>query len=76
MTRLRGVAVRDFALDPQIRELRTEDIADPRRQLCHAPDFSFRREVQFELFYFFSHWTSHRITVRTTLSRIHVTTGK
>ena len=76
MPGLRGTIVGNFALDPQIRELRGQHAADARRQLRDAPDFSLRREVQLELFYLFSHCTSHRISVSTTLSRIHVTTGK
>ena len=76
MPGLRRAIVGDFALDPQVRELRGEHAADTRRQLRDAPDFPLRREIQLELFYLFSHCTSHRISVSTTLSRIHVTTGK
>ena len=76
MSGLRRAVVRDFALDPKIRELRGKHAADSRGQFRDAPDFSLRREIQIELSYFFSHCTIHRTSVRTTLSRIHVTTGK
>jgi hypothetical protein len=76
MPGLRGMAVRNFAFHPQVRELRGQNVADPRSQLRNAPHLPRRREIQFELPYFFSHCTSHMTRVNTTLSRIHVTTGK
>jgi hypothetical protein len=76
MARLCRMKIRDFALDPQVRKLRGQRAADPGSQLGHAPDLPRGSQIQFELLYFLSHCTSHRTTVRATLRRIHVTTGK
>jgi hypothetical protein len=55
MAGLRRAVVRNLALNPQIGKLRRENVADARGQFGNAPDLAFRREVQFELPYFFSH---------------------
>src|SRR4029077_19664192 len=73
---LRGAIVGDFPLDPEIGKLCGESVANSSSQLRHAPDLSLWGEVQLELGYFLSHWTSQRITVSATLSRRQVTMGK